>query len=280
MSDIHYVYKITNLKNNKIYIGVRTHPNPEQDIYMSSSNIIAKLIEIEGIENFKKEVLHVYSTRQEAEQKEKEYLTEEFCNDPDTYNINSNSGLNGNMHGFRKDLWYDYYNEIREQYKQGVPRTLLAEKYKCDKGTIKIICNDILRTASESQRIRYHQNITSGARDLEFDKIYLNELIKLYSEDKWSVNRIANHFSKSPSFITKRLIESKIQLRDRKDNIEKPMKKDRPEVWEAKNEIISLYEKGYTTLEIGEQFKTSNHTINKILRLNNIPLRKRGTKQK
>lgn len=279
MNNIHYVYKITNLKNNKIYIGVRTHPNPEQDTYMSSSNIIAKLIEIEGIENFKKEVLHTYSTRQEAEQKEKEYLTEEFCNDPNTYNINSNSGLNGSIHGFRKDLWYDYYNEIREQYKQGVPRTLLAEKYKCDRGTIKIICNDILRTASESQQIRY-QNTTSGARDLEFDKIYLSELIKLYNEDKWSVNRIANYFNKSPSFITKRLIENKIQLRNRKDNIEKPMKKDRPEVWEAKNEIISLYEKGYTTLEIGEQFKTSNHTINKLLRLNNIPLRKRGTKQK
>lgn len=279
MNDIHYVYKITNLKNNKIYIGVRTHPNPEQDTYMSSSNIIAKLIEIEGVKNFKKEVLHIYSTRQEAEQKEKEYLTEEFCNDPNTYNINSNSGLNGSIHGFRKDLWYDYYNEIREQYKQGVPRTLLAEKYKCDKGTIKIICNDILRTASESQQIRY-QNTPSGARDLEFDKTYLSELIKLYSEDKWSVNRIASHFNKSTSFVTKRLIENKIQLRNRKDNIEKPMKKDRPEVWEAKNEIISLYEKGYTTLEIGEQFKTSNHTINKLLRLNNIPLRKRGTKQK
>lgn len=279
MNDIHYVYKITNLKNNKIYIGVRTHPNPEQDIYMSSSNIIAKLIEIEGIENFKKEILHVYSTRQEAEQKEKEYLTEEFCNNPNTYNINSNSGLNGNIHGFRKDLWYDYYNEIRKQYIQGISRTKLAEKYKCDRGTIKIICNDILRTAAESQQIRY-QNTTSGARDLEFDKMYLNELIKLYNENKWSVNRIAKHLNKSTAFITKRLLENKIQLRDRKYNVEKPMKKDRPEVWNAKTEIISLYEKGYTTLEIGKQFKISNHTINKILKLNNIPLRKRGAKQK
>jgi intein-encoded DNA endonuclease-like protein len=58
------------------------------------------------------------------------------------------------------------------------------------------------------------------------------------------------------------------------------MKKDRPEVWDAKTEIISLYEKGYTTLEIGEQFNTSNHTINKILKINNITLRKRGTKIK
>ena len=51
----HYVYKITNLLNNKIYIGVRTHPNPDNDVYMSSSKIISNLISIEGIENFKKE---------------------------------------------------------------------------------------------------------------------------------------------------------------------------------------------------------------------------------
>lgn len=279
MNDIHYVYKITNLKNNKIYIGVRTHPNPDNDEYMGSGTCIQKVIEIEGIKNFKKEILHRFNTREEAEYKEKEYLTEEFCNDPNTYNIHSNSGLKGNIHAFRKDLWYDYYNEIREQYKQGIPRTILAEKYKCDRGTIKIICNDILRTASESQQIRY-QNTTSGARDLEFDKTYLSELIKLYNEDKWSVNRIAEHFNKSPSFITKRLLENKVQIRNRRDNIEKPMKKDRPEVWNAKTEIISLYEKGYTTLEIGKQFKISNHTINKILKLNNIPLRKRGAKQK
>lgn len=275
----HYVYKITNLKNNKIYIGVRTHPSPELDEYMGSGTCIQKVIKIEGIEYFKKEIIKTFDTREKAENYESSLLTEEFCNSPETYNIQKTSNFNGKTHGFRKDLWYDYYDEIREQYKQGVPRTLLAEKYKCDRGTIKIICNDILRTASESQQIRY-QNTTSGARDLEFDKTYLSELIKLYNEDKWSVNRIAKHFSKSPSFITKRLIENKIQLRDRKDNIEKPMKKDRPEIWEAKNEIISLYEKGYTTLEIGKQFKTSNHTINKLLRLNNIPLRKRGAKQK
>ena len=272
MSNIHYVYKITNLKNNKIYIGVRTHPNPDKDKYMGSGTCIQKVIEIESIINFKKEIIHRFNTREEAEQKEKEYLTEEFCNDPNTYNINSNSGLKGNMHGFRKDLWYDYYNDIREQYKQGIPRTILAERYKCDRGTIKIICNDILRTASESQQIRY-QNTTSGARNLEFDKTYLSELIKLYNEDKWSVNRIAKYFGKSTPFITKRLIENKIQIRDRKDNIEKPMKKDRPEVWESKNEIISLYEKGYTLSDLGRKYKCNNNLIRIILTQNNIKIR-------
>jgi hypothetical protein len=49
----HYVYKITNLKNNKIYIGVRTHPSPELDEYMGSGTCIQNVIKIEGIEYFK-----------------------------------------------------------------------------------------------------------------------------------------------------------------------------------------------------------------------------------
>jgi hypothetical protein len=268
----HYVYKITNLLNNKIYIGVRTHPNPDNDVYMSSSKIISNLISIEGIENFKKEILYCFDNRQEAENKEKEYLTEEFCNDPNTYNIQSNSGLNGDIHGFRKDLWYDYYDDIREQYKQGIPRNQLAKKYQCDKGTIKIICHDILRTPSESQQIRF-KNTTSGARDLEFDKIYLNELTKLYTENKWSVNRIAKHFNKSSSFVTKRLIENDIELRDRKHNIEKPMKKNRQDVWDSKDEIISLYDKGYTLVELGKKYKCNDLLIKKILSQNNIHIR-------
>lgn len=272
MSNIHYVYKITNLKNNKIYIGVRTHPNPDKDEYMGSGTVIQKVIEIEGINNFKKEIIHLFNTREEAEQKEKEYLTEEFCNDPNTYNINSNSGLKGNMHGFRKDLWYDYYNDIREQYKQGIPRTILAKKYKCDKGTIKTICDDILRTASESQQIRF-KTTTSGARDLEFDKIYLAELIKLYCDDKWSVNRIAKYFKKSPSFITKRILENNIKLRDRKDNIEKPMKKDRPEVWKDEDKIVCLYQQGNTIADLFRTYKCNGGLIRQILVKNNIKIR-------
>lgn len=280
MSNIHYVYRITNLKNNKIYIGVRTHPNPELDSYMSSSTIIEKLIQIEGIDNFKKEVIHTYTTRQEAEHKEKEYLTEEFCNDPNTYNVNSNSSLQGDLHGFRKDLWYDYYDIIREKYQSGESCKELGKFYKCDTGTIRKIVEDIKRTRSETQILRYEKFTTSGARDLDFDKEHLDELIKLYVEEKWSVNRIAMYFGKNCPFVDRRLAEHGIPKRKRSENLEKPSKKDRPDVWEVENKIISLYEKGYTTLEIGKQFNTSTHTIGKILKTNNITLRKRGTKTK
>lgn len=273
MSNIHYVYKITNLKNNKIYIGVRTHPNPDKDEYMSSSTIISKLIEIEGIENFKKEVLHIYSTRQEAEQKEKEYLTEEFCNDPNTYNVNSNSSLQGDIHGFRKDLWYDYYDTIRERYQSGEPAKELGNYYKCDKGTILKIIEDIKRTRSETQILRYEKYVTSGARNLEFDIEYLPELLKLYCEDKWSVNRIAKHFKKSTSFIHKRLDECKIFIRPRKENNEKAIRKLRPEVWKDEAKIVSLYQQGDPISNLVRIYKCNGGLIRQILVKNNIKIR-------
>lgn len=273
MSNIHYVYKITNLKNNKIYIGVRTHPSPDKDEYMSSSTIISKLIEIEGIENFKKEVLHTYSTRQEAEQKEKEYLTEEFCNDPNTYNVNSNSSLQGDIHGFRKDLWYDYYDSIRERYQNGEPAKELGKYYRCDTGTIRKIVEDIKRTRSETQKLRYERYITSGARDLEFDTEHLPELLKLYCDDKWSVNRIAKHFKKSTSFIYRRLDEHKIPIRPRKENNEKAIRKLRPEVWKDEAKIISLYQQGDTIADLVRMYKCNGGLIKQILVKNNIKIR-------
>jgi hypothetical protein len=100
----------------------------------------------------------------------------------------------------------------------------LGKQYHCDKGPIRIICSDVKRTNSESQRIRFDKCITSGARDLEFDKVNLDMLLDLYNIEKWSVNRIATYFNKSCSFIDRRLKEHNIIKRTRKENNEKPFK--------------------------------------------------------
>lgn len=38
----HYIYKTTNLINGKIYIGKRSHENPEKDKYMGSGTLLRK----------------------------------------------------------------------------------------------------------------------------------------------------------------------------------------------------------------------------------------------
>ena len=261
MSNIHYVYKITNLKNNKIYIGVRTHSSPDKDEYMSSSTIISKLIEIEGIENFKKEILHTFSTRQEAEQKEKEYLTEEFCNDPNTYNINSNSSLQGDIHGFRKDLWYDYYDTIRERYQNGEPAKELGKYYRCDTGTIRKIVEDIKRTRSETQTLRFLK-YTSGNRNKEVDT-RLDDIKKWYDEGV-SLNQIGKRLGVKHGAIKARLEELGVDVRKSSKHT-KDIPTNRKDVWEFREEIVSLYKEGKNLNEIGKQYNCNPGVIKKVL---------------
>lgn len=80
------VYKTINNVNGKFYIGVHSTNNPN-DSYLGSGTAINCAIEIYGEENFTKEILHIFDTREEAYKKEAELVTEDFINNPRTYNI-------------------------------------------------------------------------------------------------------------------------------------------------------------------------------------------------
>jgi len=83
----HYVvYKITNLLNNKIYIGCHQTPNLD-DGYMGSGLLIKLAIEKHGIDNFKKEFLHIFETPEEMFAREAEIVNEEFLYRDDVYNL-------------------------------------------------------------------------------------------------------------------------------------------------------------------------------------------------
>lgn len=80
------IYKITNKINGKIYLGKHQTANPD-DNYMGSGKILKYAQSKYGIENFIKEILHIFDTKEEMNTKEAEIVTEEFCLREDTYNI-------------------------------------------------------------------------------------------------------------------------------------------------------------------------------------------------
>jgi hypothetical protein len=80
------IYKITNNINNKIYIG-KHQTAIIDDGYMGSGKILKAAIKKYGVENFKKDILHIFNSEEDMNAMEKELVTEDFCLRPDTYNL-------------------------------------------------------------------------------------------------------------------------------------------------------------------------------------------------
>jgi hypothetical protein len=80
------IYRITNLVNNKIYVGKHKTQNIE-DGYLGSGKLIVAAIKKYGINNFNREILYILNTEDEMDFYESVIVTEDFINRTDTYNL-------------------------------------------------------------------------------------------------------------------------------------------------------------------------------------------------
>lgn len=114
-----FVYRTTNLVNGKEYIGVHSTDNLN-DGYIGSGKRLAIAIRKYGIENFKREILEFFSSRNSAFEREAELVNEEYRNDPNTYNLNLGGDiapcLPGELNGF---YGKHHTEESKEKMKKG-----------------------------------------------------------------------------------------------------------------------------------------------------------------
>lgn len=83
-----YVYKTINLLNGEFYIGLRSsNVEPEHDKYYGSGIRIKNSIVKHGIENFKKEIIAIFDTREEASNKEYDVVDKEILKTPLCLNL-------------------------------------------------------------------------------------------------------------------------------------------------------------------------------------------------
>lgn len=80
------IYKTTNLVNNKYYVGCHQTANLN-DGYIGSGKHLRHAVKKYGIDNFKVEILHHASTKEEMFQIEKHIVNEELVNDVQSYNL-------------------------------------------------------------------------------------------------------------------------------------------------------------------------------------------------
>jgi group I intron endonuclease len=89
----HYIYKTTNLKNGKFYVGMHSTYNLN-DSYLGSGTVLRRSIRRNGIENFKIEYLEFFDNRVDLANREKELVNEDLLKDPMCINLRS-GGVGG-----------------------------------------------------------------------------------------------------------------------------------------------------------------------------------------
>lgn len=92
--------------NGKIYVGVH-RTNDLDDGYLGSGKKIKQSIDLLGVENFKREVLHFCSSEDEMFAKEAEIVNREFVRRSDTYNMT--------LGGKSKFLHPEYVRPVRRR---------------------------------------------------------------------------------------------------------------------------------------------------------------------
>lgn len=107
MKTYHIIYKITNNKTKRYYIGAHSTQNIE-DGYMGSGVFLRRAYHKYGIENFTKEILFVFDTSQEMYEKEKELVIVS----EQTYNLSP--GGKGGWEYARSKVTSETHNKIRE----------------------------------------------------------------------------------------------------------------------------------------------------------------------
>lgn len=113
------IYKITNLINNKCYIGQTKQGYFKRfQQHCSSDSLIGRAINKYGKENFIIEILESTTETSEANKLEHFYILKNNCVVPNGYNANEYGRLIGNV--VENKSWYIslkpiYYNEILEK---------------------------------------------------------------------------------------------------------------------------------------------------------------------
>lgn len=113
----YYIYKTTNLINQKQYIG--KHYGELNDSYLGSGKLIKKAIEKYGKENFKKEILYIAKDNDEANIKEKEFIKiYNAVKDANFYNLHEGGDGGNNNQKISKSLSEDKHPMYGKHHSQ------------------------------------------------------------------------------------------------------------------------------------------------------------------
>lgn len=199
------IYKTTNLINGKVYIGKHKTKNPN-DNYLGSGKDFNHAKELHGVENFKKEVLFVFSTEEEMDAKEAELVNWDFVKEDDNYNlcpggkggwgfINENAELRKKA-SLAARLKLNHLYENDEIWKEQTSKKVsygLKKKYLTD------IHHSLGSKHTEETKQKMRKSKNKGDKNPNFDTVWITNGIENRQINKnldlpkgWKQGRILN----------------------------------------------------------------------------------------
>lgn len=154
----HYCYVTTNIVNNKKYVGDHSTNNLD-DGYLGSGNIFTHSVIKYGKENFKKEILEFFDTKQEAFDAQVNYINEYNSLIPSGYNISPTGGHNvggcfseETIEKLRIGSKYKKSKEQREKIRNGVKLAIKEKRLTVPSWEGRTHSNESKEKMSNSQK--------------------------------------------------------------------------------------------------------------------------------
>lgn len=162
--EYHFIYKTTNLKNGKYYVGMHSTDNLN-DGYLGSGKRLRRSLKKHGKENFKFEILEFLPNRTSLKEREKEIVN--------LNEISKKECLNLMIGGHGGLYTEEHLNKVRK-----IGGQKLAEKIKNDKEFREKRLEDLLNWCKKNHKLGLHKY------DNFKDKHHTEESKKKISESK------------------------------------------------------------------------------------------------
>jgi hypothetical protein len=175
-----YIYKTTNLKNEKFYVGMHSTDNLN-DGYLGSGDRLRRSIRRNGKDNFKLEFLEFLPNRASLSLREKELVNESLLKDPMCMNLSlgGQGGLNSIEHGIKlkegaskwaKAQWKnsEYREKISSVLRNNMKESHRLGKTKYDTTKGKNISEEHKRKIGEANKIKQ-----SGSANSQFGTCWI-----------------------------------------------------------------------------------------------------------
>lgn len=132
-----YFYKITNNINGHYYYGIHSTDNLDDD-YMGSGTILHQAYETYGVENFTKEIIKFFDTREECSLYEQQVVDKELTRSRDCYNVR--------LGGDNQYIWY-HKDKSREHLRENMTpeNSTNPRVWVCKDGSVKYLKKEFLK---------------------------------------------------------------------------------------------------------------------------------------